>query len=80
MMAIHSGYVKDIAYDETGTKTITIVPDLASNEMYEQTVIHTSSAYTYYNKEAVVGEFVNVICPPIMTMSIPAQTSGYIVY
>ena len=77
---IHSGYVKDIRHDETGTMTITISKVKDSNDINDQIIIHTSKAYTYYNKEAKVGEHINVVCSMIMTMSIPPQTAGYVVY
>lgn len=77
---IHSGYIKEIRHDETGTMTITISKVKDSDDINDQVIIHTSKAYTYYNKEAKVGEHVNVVCSMIMTMSIPPQTSGYVVY
>ena len=77
---IHSGYVKDIRHDETGTMTITVSRVKDSDDINDQVIIHTSKAYTYYNKEVKVGEHINVVSSMIMTMSIPPQTSGYVVY
>ncbi|WP_430884337.1 protease inhibitor I42 family protein [Fusibacter sp. JL216-2] len=77
---IHSGYVTDISYDETGTKTITIADEKGSTDYMNMTVIHTSQAYTYYNTDVEVGAYIHVASPQFMTMSLPAQTSGYIVY
>lgn len=79
-MAIHSGYIKDIAHNQMGTMSLTIVTDLASNDVLNEIIIHTSNTTTYYNKEVKKGEFVNVISALTMTMSIPGQTSGYIIY
>lgn len=78
--AIHEGFVKAIAYDETGMMTITLVSKEGSEDIMDQTLIHTSKAYTHYNKEVVEGAYIKVISPLFMTMSIPGQTSGYVVY
>ncbi len=80
MMAIHSGYVKSLESDETGALTITITKDMNSTEIADLTIIHTSTAYTYMNKQAVVGEMIHAITPPIMTMSLPGQTSAHVIY
>ena len=77
---IHRGYIKSITMDETGTKTITLTTDLSSESIELQTIIHTSSAYTFYHKEIVEGSYVQVVGSMVMTMSMPGQTSGYIVY
>ncbi len=77
---IHSGYVKSITMDETGTKTLTLTSDLSSDSIELQTIIHTSSAYTFYNKEVSEGSYVQVVSSIMMTMSMPGQTSGYVVY
>jgi len=79
-MVTHSGYVKEINYDETGTMSITLTTDMESDDIMLQTIIHTSKAYTYINKEVVEGEFINIISSMIMTMSVPGQTSGYVIY
>ena len=60
--------------------TITIATTQGSADIMEQTVIHTSAAYTYYNKEVKKDEYIKVVSSMIMTMSIPGQTSGYVVY
>jgi len=78
--AIHSGYVLEISQDETGTKTITLGNEKDTTDYMNMVIIHTSEAYTYYNKDVKVGEFVKVVSPLMMTMSIPGQTSGYIIY
>ncbi len=79
-MAIHSGYVKEVSFVGEGKIIITITSDLASDEIYKQTIIHTSSDTTFFNTEVFNGKVINVITPPVMTMSIPGQTSGIIVY
>lgn len=77
---IHKGYVKAITTDETGRKSLTLTSDLNSDDMMLQTIIHTSGAYTFYQKDVVEGDYVQVVSSMMMTASIPGQTSGYIVY
>ncbi|MCK8060727.1 MULTISPECIES: stalk domain-containing protein [unclassified Fusibacter] len=77
---IHSGYVKEISTDETGMTTITLTSDMDSDDIMLQTIIHTSKAFTFYQKEVIVGDFVSVVSAMFMTMSIPGQTSGYLVF
>ena len=77
---IHKGYIQSITRDETGTRTITLTSDLTSEDIMLQTIIHTSDAYTFYQKELVEGDWVQVVGSQVMTMSIPGQTSGYVTY
>lgn len=77
---IHSGYIKSISYDETGMKTLTLTEDMTSDSPEIQVVIHTSSEYSFFQKEVKEGDFVSVVASMIMTMSMPGQTSGYIIY
>lgn len=79
-VAFHTGYVKEMTYDETGGMRITIGNYLDSNDVMDQTVIHISEAFTFINLEFETDDLIRVISPPIMTMSIPGQTSGYIIY
>ena len=78
-MAIHSGYVKEITINEKGNKTITISSKIDTNELMDQIIIHTDEN-TIFNKNVIKGGFINVISPPIMTMSFPAQTYGTVIY
>lgn len=75
----HSGYVKEINYSEDGSMILTITSDLESTDMMDVKIIHTGS-FTHINKEIVVGEFINTVSPMMMTMSIPPQTSAYVIY
>lgn len=79
-MAVHSGYVKDVQMGDKGVISITIGKYEDSEEMMDLTVIHTTTDTTVYQTSVEPGTFINVICPPIMTMSIPGQTSGLVVY
>ncbi len=78
--AIHSGFITNIDYDVTGGQTITIAQNKDEKDFAKTVVIHTSKAYTYYNTDIEVGNFVRVVSPMMMTMSLPPQTSGYIIY
>lgn len=80
MVAIHQGFVKDVQWDETGTMTITLTKNMESEDLSDLTIIHTSHNYTYFSKDAVVGQSIKVISSAMMTMSIPGQTSAYLVY
>lgn len=74
----YEGYVLEITYDETGTMTIS----LGSEETQEipDVVIHTSNAYTYKQVEVVKGQYIHVVAAPFATMSMPPQTSAYVIY
>ncbi|PAB58389.1 copper amine oxidase N-terminal domain-containing protein [Anaeromicrobium sediminis] len=80
MVAVHRGYVQEIKNDENGNMSITISSQEVPKDEFDKKIIHLSSDNTYVNTKVEKGLFVNVITPPIMTMSIPAQTSGVIVY
>lgn len=80
MMAIHSGYIQSVEYDETGNVKITISYNEVSEGMEDLTIIHTNSYFTVYQKELEEGLFVKVLASPVMAMSIPGQTSGYVIY
>lgn len=77
---IHSGYVKEIRTDETGTVSYTLTSDYESDSIELQVIIHTSDAFTFVQRDVKEGDFVNVVSSMIMTMSIPGQTSGYVIY
>lgn len=79
-VAIHQGFVKDMAYDETGGLRITLTSEPESDDVIYQTIIHASNAFTYFNKSVEIGETIKVISPPIMAMSMPGQTSAYVIY
>jgi hypothetical protein len=80
MVAIHSGYVVEIEVDETFSQRITISSIEGSDDYMNHTIIHTNDAFTLTQKHFDVGDMITVIAPPIMTMSIPGQTSGHIIY
>ncbi len=77
---IHTGYIKEIRRDESGTTSLTLTTDMASDDISIQTIIHTSDAYTFYQKDVKEGDLVNAVSSMVMTMSIPGQTSAYVIY
>lgn len=78
--AFYAGYIKDMTFDETKALTITITSDKNSEDVMNLTIIHTNESFTFYNTAPRKGAFINVIASPISTMSIPAQTAGYVIY
>lgn len=78
--AIHSGYIAEIVESENGMMSITISSVKGSQDPLDWTVLHTSASTTYYNTSVEEGVFVNGVCSPIMTMSLPGQTSAYVIY
>lgn len=77
---IHTGFIKSIEMDETGTKTLTLTSDMSSDSFELQVNIYTSAAYTFFNREVKEGDLVQVVGSQFMTMSLPGQTAGYVVY
>jgi hypothetical protein len=77
---IYSGYIKDITFDETGMQTILLTSDYDSDDIELQTIIHTSKAYTVYQRDLSTGDYISAASSMIMLMSMPGQTSGYIIY
>lgn len=75
-----SGVIQSIVTDETGSMTLTIGPDLESTDMTDITILHVSNAYSFVQVPLEVGEFINAVTAPYMTMSLPAQTGAYIIY
>lgn len=78
--AIHSGYIVEINEDLDGIKSIMIAPKKDDTDMSNMTVINVSNGNTIINKDLKVGEPIHAICNMMMTMSIPPQTPGYIIY
>lgn len=76
----HSGFIKKMDYDETGTMTLVLVENMADEGFETQVIVHTSNAYTYIQNEIVIGDKVIVASPMMMTASMPPQTSAYLVY
>jgi hypothetical protein len=76
-MGTYTGYVKEI----------TVNKDVVSYHLaYKQTnemidvVIHASLDTTYLQKTVQVGDQIRVLTSMATTMSLPPQTSGYIIY
>jgi hypothetical protein len=79
-MAIHSGYIQKINYKANGEISITLSSKEMPDTLSDLTVIHASTNTTYFNTSLDHRQFIHVISPPIMTMSLPGQTSGIIIY
>ncbi len=79
-MAIHSGYVQSVKTDEKGVTTIVISSKEKSEGIEDQIIIHSEESYSILNTDVVEGAYINVISPPIMTLSLPGQATGYVIY
>ena len=78
--AVHSGVVKEITDGENGKIAFLIATDWENGNPDFDLIIHTSEESTIYNLELKEGEFIHCVCSPIMLLSIPGQTGGYILY
>lgn len=78
--AVHSGVVKEITDGENGKIAVLIATDLENGNSDFDLIIHTSEESTIYNLELKEGKFIHCVCSPIMLLSIPGQTGGYILY
>lgn len=79
-LAKHSGYIQSIEYKANDQISITISSKKESDSMMDQTIIHASVDTTYFNNNLEVGNLIEILSPPIMTMSIPGQTSAIVIY
>lgn len=79
-MTLHTGYVKDITFDEKGTMSFAIVNDMGNEDYFDRIIIHTSLESTFYQNEIEEGKKMTIVSPNFMTMSLPPQTPGYVVY
>lgn len=79
-MAIHEGYIQDTKVDEKGVLTITLSSKEKSEGLEDQVIVHGEEQYTIMNTSIAVGDYIHVISPPIMTLSIPGQATAYVIY
>lgn len=79
-MAIHSGHIQKIKYKADGKISITISSKEMPDTLSDLTIIHASTDTTYFNTSLEQGKLIHVISPPVMTMSLPGQTSGLVIY
>jgi hypothetical protein len=79
-MAIHSGYIQKIDYNADGKISITLSSKEMPDTLSDLTIIHASTNTTYFNNTLKEGKLIHVISPPIMTMSLPGQTAGIVIY
>ena len=76
-MGTYTGYVKEITVNKNVVSYHLVY--VQTNEMID-VVIHASLDTTYLQKTVQVGDQINVLTSMATTMSIPPQTSGYIIY
>jgi hypothetical protein len=74
------GYIQEVNYKASDQISITISSKKESTDIMDQTIIHASVDTTYFNNSLEVGTHIEVITLPIMTMSIPGQTSALVIY
>lgn len=77
---IHRGYVHSIEKDETGGTAITLSKVEGSEEPMDWVIIYIGDAYTFKQVAIKEGAHISVVGASYMTMSIPGQTSGYILW
>ena len=79
-MAIHEGYIQDVKVSEKGVLTITISSKENSEGLEDQVIVHGEEGYSIINSSIAIGDYIHVISPPIMTLSLPGQASAYVIY
>lgn len=84
-MGVHSGYVKEISYDETGMMSITLSSIEPGQEVDEDVfenlvILHTNSNFTVFQREVEVGDYITGLGAPVMIMTYPGETGVYIIY
>lgn len=77
-IAVHSGYIGEIEETERGQK-ITLTDESLEFNMNTSTIIHIGEG-AILNCELQIGTLVEVISPPVMTMSLPAQTGAIVIF
>ena len=75
-----SGYIQEVNYKANDQISITISNKEESTDIMDQTIIHASIDTTYFNHSLEIGTHIEVITLPMMTMSIPGQTSALVIY
>lgn len=78
--AKHAGYVVAVDYHEDGSMSITLGNEKGTEDFAKQVIVHTSSTTTISQKSFSVDDYITVISPMVMTMSLPGQTSAYVIY
>lgn len=79
----YSGKIVSIEYDETGSGQILLsigTHDTSESYMNEEIILHVGSAFTYIQGELNVDDMIVAFTSDVTTMSIPAQTSAYVIY
>jgi predicted secreted protein len=76
-MGTYEGYVKEIT-ETNGNKSYHMV--FNKEKQMADVVIHTSLETTIFQKDVQVGDKIRVLTSMATTMSLPPQTSGFIIY
>jgi hypothetical protein len=76
--AEHSGYIQKIEPGKN-SKMVYISPEKSTTDIEKMTIIHVNSN-TIVNADLDAGNFIYAHCLPIMTASIPGQTSADLVF
>lgn len=79
-MAIHEGYIQEVKVSEKGVLTITLSSKEKSEGFEDLIIVHGEEGYTIVNASIAIGDYIHVISPPIMTLSLPGQASAYVIY
>jgi len=79
-MTTHRGYIQAIDYNADGKVSITLSSKKMFDSINDLIIIHASTDTTYFNSPLDQGKLIHVITPPIMTMSLPGQTSAVVIY
>lgn len=77
---IREGFISEIKVSDGKTKQIYISSERDNDDINLTVIINVSDDTTIYNKSIRKGDHIKAICSMITTMSIPAQTPGYVIY
>lgn len=79
-MDLHSGYIQQISAVQDNNFQLVLSPQDELERIEDLLIINVSQVHTYVNTNLEEGKFIHVISKPMMTMSIPGQTPGDIIY
>jgi len=77
----YTGSIKEITYDETGSSQITLsLGQYEGTEEEEIIILHVGPFFTYVQGDIEVGDQIIAFTSDVTTMSMPPQTSAYVIY
>ncbi|MBN2898484.1 MAG: protease inhibitor I42 family protein [Clostridia bacterium] len=74
------GFIQSMEMKDGEIATLVIGENMEADGMEGTTIVHISSEMTLMNTTLEIGKKVRVMTAPVMTMSLPPQTAGYIIY